>query len=61
MDLHAAGAVKASPTLAYGNLYFGDYSGHVQAVSEGTGARLWLAKSRTASCSAAASSTPRRP
>ncbi len=34
-----AGAVKASPTLSSGVLYFGDYSGHVQAVSEQTGQR----------------------
>ncbi len=45
---HAAGAVKASPTLVNGVLYFGDYSGHVQAISERTGRRLWLAGSEGA-------------
>ena len=34
---HAGGAVKASPTLSKGVLYFGDYSGHLQAVSERNG------------------------
>ena len=38
---HAAGAVKASPTLSGGLLYFGDYSGHLQAISERTGRRIW--------------------
>ena len=38
---HAAGAVKASPTLSGGLLYFGDYSGHVQAISERNGQLLW--------------------
>ena len=45
---HAAGAVKASPTLSDGVLYFGDYSGHVQAVSEQTGRRLWISGSEGA-------------
>ena len=44
----AAGAVKASPTLAGGVLYFGDYSGHVQAISEQTGRRLWVSGSEGA-------------
>ena len=38
---HAAGAVKASPTLSDGMLYFGDYSGHVQALQARTGRRIW--------------------
>jgi outer membrane protein assembly factor BamB len=38
---HASGAVKASPTLSGGVLYFGDYSGTVQAVSARTGRRIW--------------------
>ena len=42
---HAHGAVKASPTLTGGVLYFGDYSGHVQAVGESTGRLLWLSGS----------------
>jgi len=33
--------VKASPTLSGGLLYFGDYSGHVQAISEQTGRLVW--------------------
>ena len=36
-----SGAVKASPTLAGGILYFGDYSGHLQAISARTGRRIW--------------------
>ncbi len=44
----AAGAVKASPTLSGGVLYFGDYSGHVQAISEQTGRRLWISSSEGA-------------
>jgi outer membrane protein assembly factor BamB len=42
---HAPGAVKASPSLANGLLYFGDYSGHIQAVSELTGRRVWISGS----------------
>ncbi len=45
---HAAGAVKASPTLANGVLYFGDYSGQVQAISEKTGRRFWRSGSEGA-------------
>ena len=44
----AAGSIKASPTLSDGILYFGDYSGHVQAVSEQTGRRIWLSSSEGA-------------
>jgi outer membrane protein assembly factor BamB len=44
----AAGAVKASPTLMNGVLYFGDYSGHLQAVSERTGRALWVSGSEGA-------------
>jgi outer membrane protein assembly factor BamB len=45
---HAGGAVKASPTLSEGKLYFGDYSGHLQAVSEQTGRTVWLSGSEGA-------------
>jgi len=38
---HAGGSVKASPTLSGGVLYFGDYSGTVQAVSARSGRRIW--------------------
>ena len=38
---HAAGAVKASPSLSNGVLYFGDYSGELQAVCESNGHRMW--------------------
>ena len=44
----APGAVKASPSLSGGVLYFGDYSGHLQAVSEQTGRRLWISGSEGA-------------
>ena len=37
----AAGAVKGSPTLANGLLYFGDYGGQVQAVRASNGRRVW--------------------
>ena len=42
MDLPGPGAVKASPSLKDGVLYFGDYSGNVQAISEQSGRRLWI-------------------
>ena len=45
---HAAGAVKASPTLSGGVLYFGDYSGRLQAISERTGRRIWVSQSEGA-------------
>ena len=44
----AQGAVKASPTLSGGLLYFGDYSGHVQAISERTGRPQWVSSSEGA-------------
>ena len=37
----AAGAIKGSPTLSDGKLYFGDYGGHVQAVRTSNGHRVW--------------------
>jgi outer membrane protein assembly factor BamB len=37
--------VKASPTLSNGVLYFGDYSGEIQAVRESDGRRLWASGS----------------
>ena len=37
----AAGAIKGSPTLAHGKLFFGDYGGHVQAVKLKNGRRVW--------------------
>jgi len=45
---HAGGAVKASPTLSGGILYFGDYSGHVQAIGERSGRRIWISGSEGA-------------
>ena len=54
---HAAGAVKASPSLSGGVLYFGDYSGHVQAISEQTGGSCGAAAPK-GPCWAAAPSTP---
>jgi outer membrane protein assembly factor BamB len=45
---HAASAVKASPTLSGGVLYFGDYSGRLQAISEQSGRRLWVSRSEGA-------------
>jgi outer membrane protein assembly factor BamB len=41
----AAGAVKASPSLSGGVLYFGDYSGELQAIRESDGRRLWASGS----------------
>ena len=40
--------MKASPTLANGILYFGDYSGQLQAISEQTGRRIWRSDSEGA-------------
>src|SRR5215210_6552516 len=37
----AAGAIKGSPTLAHGKLFFGDYGGRVQAVRASNGHRVW--------------------
>ena len=37
----AAGAIKGSPTLAHGKLFFGDYGGRVQAVKASNGRRVW--------------------
>ena len=37
----AAGAIKGSPTLAHGTLFFGDYGGQVQAVRARNGRRVW--------------------
>ncbi len=54
---HAAGAVKASPSLSGGVLYFGDYSGELQAVGESNGHDCCGAAAPAARCSAAAPST----
>src|SRR5207245_393768 len=39
------GTVYATVLVPGGVLYFGDYSGHVQAISERTGRRLWVSGS----------------
>ena len=55
---HAAGSVKASPSLSGGVLYFGDYSGQVQAISEAERPAGCGEAAPRAPCWEAAPSTP---